>query len=179
MWARSCAVALLCELNCSGQNDKQKGGVSVAWTRPCCASLPGLRNRFWQCPQKCTITATAADVESAVLDSPSDALLEAMPSNCHGGCTDTATAVVSAAAAAVPALRFARGSCGSIDDRLRVYRFGGDLPSASIAVKATWRRESRFQNHRQPLHACCHCSCSCTRPACHQLCAGHPREPLF
>ena len=108
----------------------------MAWTRSCCASLPGLRNRFWQCPHKCTITAAAADVESAVPDCPSDALLEAMPSNCRGGCIDAATAVFSAAAAAVPALRFARGSRGSInDDRLRVCRFGGDVPSASIAIR--------------------------------------------
>jgi hypothetical protein len=34
----------------------------------------------------------------------------------------------------VPALRFARGSSPSVDDRLRVCRFSGDLPSASIAV---------------------------------------------
>jgi hypothetical protein len=118
-----------------GQNEQQKGiTVSVVWSRSCCASLPGLRNRFWHCPQKCTITA-AAEVAPAVLDCPSDTLPEAMPSsNCRGGCVD-ATVVFSAATAAVPAgRRFARGSCGSVDDRLRVCRFGGDLPSASIAM---------------------------------------------
>ena len=55
VWIRSCAVAWLWWLNCLGQNEQQKGTVSVAWTRSCCASLPGLRNRFSQCPQACTI----------------------------------------------------------------------------------------------------------------------------
>ena len=142
-----------------GQNEQQKGTVSVAWTRSCCASLPGLRNRFWQCPHKCTVTTADAEVEPAVLDCPSDALPEAMPSsNCRGGCVDTATAVFSAATAAVPAgLRFARGSCDSIDDRLRVCCFGGDLPLASIAVRMCvgigWgevKERMTFQNHNFP-----------------------------
>ena len=27
----------------------------ASWTRPCCASLPGLWNRFSQSPQACTV----------------------------------------------------------------------------------------------------------------------------
>ena len=48
--------------------------------------------------------------------------------------SDTATAVLSVAAAAatLPALRFARGSRGSGVDCLRVRCVGGDLPSAAI-----------------------------------------------
>ena len=94
VWVRSCRVAWLWWLNCLGQNEQQKGTVSAvsvvyAWTRSCCASLPGLRNRFWQCLHKCTVTISNAEVEPAVLDCPSDALPEAMPSsNCRGGCVD-------------------------------------------------------------------------------------------
>ena len=68
--------------------------------------------------------------------SPSDALLEAMPSSNRpgGGCRDTATTVFSEATAApLPALLFARGPPGSGNDRLRLCCFSGDLPSDSIA----------------------------------------------
>ena len=60
----------------------------------CCASLAGPRNRFWQCPQKCTIAPGVARVEPAALDGTSEALLEAVASgisgppsnvNCRGG----------------------------------------------------------------------------------------------
>ena len=114
----------------------------MAWTRSCCASLAGLRKRFWQCPQMCTIAADIAGVELAVLDSTSIALLKAMAScksgpssNCRGGrCMDTTTTAVSVAASALPALRFARGSSGSASDRLRVC-FNCDLVKGSIAVR--------------------------------------------
>ena len=32
----------------------------LVWTRSCCTSLPGLRNRFSQCPQTCISAAVAA-----------------------------------------------------------------------------------------------------------------------
>ena len=84
-------------------------------------------------------------VESAALDATSEALLEAVASgisgppsnvNCRGGGRmDTATAAFSAATAAVTVLRFARGSRGLCNDRLRVCRLGGEYsPSASIAA---------------------------------------------
>ena len=114
----------------------------VVWTRSCCASLAGLRNRFWQCPQKCTIALGVAEVETAAVDGTSDALLEAIPipsSNCGKG-MDTATAIVSdsvaiATAAAFPVFRLVRGPHASGNDRLRVCCFGfGDLPPDSIAI---------------------------------------------
>ena len=122
--------------------------LAVVWTRSCCASLAGLRNRFWQCPQKCTIAPGVARVEPAALDGTSEALLEAVASgisgppsnvNCRGGgCMDTATAAFSAATAALTALRFARGSLGPCNDRLRVCCLGGDSPSASIVASIAY-----------------------------------------
>ena len=56
----------------------------VLWTRSCCASLAGLRNRFWQCLQKCAIAPGIAGVDCTALDGTSDALLEAMPSGKSG-----------------------------------------------------------------------------------------------
>ena len=134
MWARACRVAVLWHPT----------SLAVVWTRSCCASLAGLRNRFWQCPQKCTVAPGVARVEPAALDDTSEVLLEAVASgisgppsnvNCRGGrCMDTATTAFSAATAAtLPALRFARGSRGSGEDRLRVCCLGGDSMAAYIA----------------------------------------------
>ena len=138
---RSCRVVSFLLVNRLGQNEQQKAASLVAWTRSCCASLAGLRNRFLQCPQMCSIAADIAGVELAVLDSTSVALLEAMAPckigpacNCHGGgCMDTTTTAVSVAASALPAPRFARGSSGSASDRLRVC-FNCNLVKGSIAV---------------------------------------------
>ena len=97
----------------------------MAWTLSCCASLPGLRNRFWQCPQTCTFAPVIAGVKPTALDGPSDALLEPSPSS-KQRCIETqifsgATAVV------LSGLRFPRGSCGSGNDRLRDCRIGSDF----------------------------------------------------
>ena len=144
VWARSCTVASLWYLNCLGQKEQEMAASLVVWTRSCCASLAGLRNRFWQCPQKCTIALGVAEVETAAVDGTSDALLEAIPipsSNCGEG-MDTAIAIAAisdsvaiATAAAFPVFRLVRGPHASGNDRLRVccFGFGGDLPSDSIA----------------------------------------------
>ena len=99
----------------------------MVWTRSCCASLPGLRNRFWQCPHKCTAVAVAAMVGPAALDELLDGMSDTLPSDPKSVAMDTAVLSV-AVAVALPALRVARGSCGSINDRLRAFRFGGDMP---------------------------------------------------
>ena len=124
----------------------------VAWTRcSCCASLPGLRNRFWQCPQKCSVPPCAAGVEPAALAGPSDALLEAMASigpssSCRretwlggGGRAMTLDVGSVAVAVAFPGL-FSIGSPSSASDRLRLHCFGGNVLSAPIVA---WGRSVR------------------------------------
>ena len=90
------------------------------WTRSCCASLPGLRNRFSQCPQTCTV-APDAGVEPTPLNCTSDALPEAAASvGPSSSCCATGwatgrrgrhpLALLGPAAAALPGPLFARGS---------------------------------------------------------------------
>ena len=54
------------------------------WTRSCCASLPGLRNRFSQCPQTCTVVPVRARFTCA-LDLTTAAVLAAVLAvlDCH------------------------------------------------------------------------------------------------
>ena len=116
--------------------------ASLAWTRSCCASLPGLRNRFSQCLQMGPV-APVAGVAPASPAGTSAALLEAVASGgpSSGCCRATRLAAgrrgmtlagsVVGWAAAFPGPLFALGSdpcaLGSAGDRLR-----GHLPSAPI-----------------------------------------------
>ena len=129
----------------------------MAWTRcSCCASLPGLRNRFWQCPQTCTIAPGAA-----ALAGTSDALLEAMASigpssSCRRetrlaaggtggggvcgvcGCCGGNRLSGGGGGVVVPMALFALGSepeaPGPASDRLRLLCFGVNVLSAPIVA---------------------------------------------
>ena len=121
----------------------------MAWSRcSCCASLPGLRNRFWQCPQTCTIPGAAA------LAGTSDALLEAMASigpssSCRretrlaaggtgGGGVCGGDGLSGGGGGVVPMALFALGSepeaPGPASDRLRLLCFGVNVLSAPIVA---------------------------------------------
>ena len=131
------------------------------------ASLPGLRNRFSQYPQTCTV-GLVAGVEPVSLDGTLEALPDAMASfgpwsNCRetplaavpcGGCMDAGTAAGFSVvvAGAMPArLLFVPGSdpgtC-SVIDCLRLCCFGGNAPSAPMSSLCTrGRMAQKSVNH--------------------------------